>query len=46
MRQSRDSDAGGYDWTTILLWAALVLCGWGMIFARRVSGRRLLCQFL
>ncbi|MGH1335618.1 MAG: rod shape-determining protein RodA [Aureispira sp.] len=33
MRQSRDSDIGGYDWITILLWATLVISGWAMIFA-------------
>jgi rod shape determining protein RodA len=33
MRQSRDSDIGGYDWITILLWATLVVSGWMMIFA-------------
>lgn len=33
MRQNRDSDIGGYDWITILLWAILVLSGWIMIFA-------------
>lgn len=33
MRQSRDSDIGGYDWITILLWATLVISGWVMIFA-------------
>lgn len=33
MRQSRDSDIGGYDWVTILLWATLVISGWAMIFA-------------
>lgn len=33
MGQSRDSDIGGYDWITILLWATLVLSGWAMIFA-------------
>lgn len=33
MRQGRESDLGGYDWITILLWAGLVICGWAMIFA-------------
>lgn len=33
MRQGRESDIGGYDWITISLWGALVLCGWAMIFA-------------
>jgi len=33
MRQGRDSDIGGYDWITIVLWGALVLSGWAMIFA-------------
>ena len=33
MRQSRESDIGGYDWTTIILWASLVFAGWSMIFA-------------
>lgn len=32
MRQGRESDIGGYDWITIFLWGALVLCGWAMIF--------------
>lgn len=33
MRLGRESDIGGYDWPTILLWACLVFCGWAMIFA-------------
>jgi rod shape determining protein RodA len=33
MRQGRDSDIGGYDWITIVLWGALVLSGWVMIYA-------------
>lgn len=33
MRQGRDSDIGGYDWITIILWGILVFCGWAMIFA-------------
>jgi rod shape determining protein RodA len=33
MRLGRESDIGGYDWPTILLWGLLVFCGWSMIFA-------------
>lgn len=32
MRQGRDSDIGGYDWITIILWGILVFSGWTMIF--------------
>lgn len=33
MRGGRDSDIGGYDWVTIILWGILVFSGWAMIFA-------------
>jgi len=33
MRNRRDSEIGGYDWVTLLLWGALVFSGWIMIFA-------------